>query len=78
MRPFGRFLYARGHEGQGLGKALLKQAVGWLFDMGHDSVHLITGANTRAGRCYAAQGWKRQPICATDIEYSLTKHSSVN
>jgi GNAT superfamily N-acetyltransferase len=67
-----------GHEGQGLGKALLRLAVDWLFEMGHDSVHLTTGANTRADRFYAAQGWKRQPVSATDIEYSLSRHPALN
>jgi GNAT superfamily N-acetyltransferase len=67
-----------GHEGQGLGKALLTQAVDWLFEMGHDSVHLTTGTNTRADRFYAAQGWKRKTVSSTDVEYSLTRHRPVD
>jgi GNAT superfamily N-acetyltransferase len=66
-----------GHEGQGLAKSLLKYAVDWLFETGHDRVCLTTGANTRADRFYAAQGWRRQPISATEIGYSLTKSSLV-
>lgn len=62
-----------GHEGQGHGKLLLKQAVDWLFEIGHDSVHLSTTANTRADRFYAAQGWLRKPISASEIAYSVTK-----
>jgi PhzF family phenazine biosynthesis protein len=65
-----------GHEGQGLGKALLKLAVDWLFDIGHDRVHLTTGANTRADRFYAAQGWLRVPLSASEIAYSMTQCSS--
>jgi GNAT superfamily N-acetyltransferase len=60
-----------GHEGQGLGKSLLGQAVDWLFAMGHDCVRLSTSANTRADRFYAAQGWSRNPVSASDVAYSL-------
>jgi GNAT superfamily N-acetyltransferase len=62
-----------GHEGRGLGKSLLKLAVDWLFEIGHDYVHLSTTANTRADRFYAAQGWLRSPITSSEIAYSLTK-----
>jgi GNAT superfamily N-acetyltransferase len=62
-----------GHEGRGLGKSLLKLAVNWLFEIGHGCVHLSTSANTRADRFYAAQGWRRQPVSASEIAYSLTK-----
>jgi GNAT superfamily N-acetyltransferase len=60
-----------GHEGRGLGKALLARAVAWLFEAGHERVHLTTGANTRADRFYSAQGWERQLVGAADIAYSL-------
>jgi GNAT superfamily N-acetyltransferase len=62
-----------GHEGRGLGKALLQQAADWLFELGHERVHLTTGADTRADRFYAAQGWRRNPAGASDIGYSLTR-----
>lgn len=62
-----------GHEGRGLAKVLLGLAVGWLFGLGHARIHLSTGANTRADRFYAAQGWRRDPVGATEIGYSLTK-----
>jgi GNAT superfamily N-acetyltransferase len=66
-----------GHEGRGLGKSLLKQAVGWLFEIGHDRVHLSTSGNTRADRFYAAQGWLRQPLSDSEVAYSLTKQRAV-
>lgn len=62
-----------GHEGKGLAKSLLALAVEWLFAMGHERIHLSTGANTRADRFYAAQGWQRSLTDASDIAYSLTK-----
>lgn len=62
-----------GHEGQGLGKSLLDQAVTWLFESGHDRIHLSTTAGTRADRFYAEQGWLRQPVSATEVAYSLTR-----
>ena len=65
-----------GHEGRGLGKSLLKQAVAWLFAEGHERVHLTTGVDTRADRFYAAQGWERNPVGAYDIGYSLTRRQS--
>lgn len=64
-----------GHEGRGLGKSLLEQAVNWLFELGHDRVHLSTGANTRADRFYAAQGWQRKPVSSSEIAYSLRSRS---
>jgi GNAT superfamily N-acetyltransferase len=66
-----------GYEGRGLGRSLLKQAVDWLFDTGHDRIELTTAANTRADRFYAAQGWLRKPASASDIEYSLTQSQAV-
>jgi len=62
-----------GHEGRGLGKALLRQAVDWLFEIGHERVRLSTTAGTRADRFYAAQGWQRQPASATEVAYSLPR-----
>lgn len=62
-----------GHEGRGLGKSLLRLAVDWLFDIGHERVVLSTTADTRADRFYAQQGWLRTPVSTTEIAYSLTK-----
>ncbi|QBE67168.1 GNAT family N-acetyltransferase [Pseudoduganella lutea] len=66
-----------GHEGRGLGQALLKLATDWLFAIGHDSIRLTTGVNTRADRFYSAQGWSRAPVSATDIGYSLSRSRTV-
>ena len=66
-----------GHEGRGLGKSLLDRAVTWLFESGHDRVHLSTTAGTRADRFYAEQGWLRQPVSATEVAYSLTRDLAV-
>jgi len=46
-------------EGLGAGRQLLRLAVEWLFEIGHDEVRLGTQANMRADRFYAAQGWTR-------------------
>lgn len=64
-----------GQEGRGLGKALLGLAVAWLFELGHERVHLSTGADTRADRFYAMEGWHRQPLSATEIMYARNKPS---
>lgn len=65
-----------GHEGQGLGKALLKRAVDWLFEIGHDCIHLSTTADTRADRFYAGQGWQRRQINSSEVAYSLNRNST--
>jgi GNAT superfamily N-acetyltransferase len=62
-----------GREGQGLGKALLAQATDWLFGQGHECIRLTTGAGTRADRFYAAQGWRREPVGASEIAYTLAR-----
>ncbi|MGX4642907.1 N-acetyltransferase family protein [Massilia sp. SYSU DXS3249] len=62
-----------GQEGRGLGAALLRIAVDWLFGLGHARIHLSTGAGTRADRFYAAQGWVREPAGANEVAYSLCK-----
>jgi GNAT superfamily N-acetyltransferase len=62
-----------GKEGRGLARSLLKLAVDWLFEIGFERVHLSTGANTRADRFYAAQGWVRNPVSASEIAYSLER-----
>ena len=54
-------------EGLGAGKRLLRLAVDWLFEIGHDEIRLGTQANTRADRFYAAQGWTREGM-SNDIE----------
>ena len=64
------------HEGRGLAKRLLREAVDWLFAIGHDCVRLSTTANTRADRFYAQQGWLREPVSTTEIAYSITKSNA--
>lgn len=62
-----------GYEGRGLAKSLLRLATDWLFELGHERIHLTTGAGTRADHFYAAQGWVREPTKGRDIAYSLLK-----
>jgi GNAT superfamily N-acetyltransferase len=66
-----------GFEGYGFGKLLLQQAVAWLFEIGHESVHLTTGVNTRADRFYSEQGWTRTPLSSTEVRYSLARPRTV-
>ncbi|MEN3275953.1 MAG: hypothetical protein V7631_1743 [Massilia sp.] len=68
---------APGQEGQGLGKVLLRQAVDWLFGLGHERVRLSTTSGTRADRFYAAQGWCRQPAGPSEVVYTLAKPQPV-
>jgi GNAT superfamily N-acetyltransferase len=65
------------HEGKGFGQSLLKQAADWLFELGHDRVHLTTGVNTRADRFYSKQGWTRTPVSDTEVGYSLGRLATV-
>ena len=62
-----------GEEGQGLAKALLQLAVGWLFGLGHDCNRLSTTPGTRADRFYAAQGWLRAPGDASEVHFTLRR-----
>jgi len=59
------------YEGRGLAKHLLGLAAAWLFELGHASVRLDTGAGTRADRFYATQGWERRLMNETKVEYTL-------
>ena len=61
-------------EGLGAGKALLRLAVDWLFELGHEELRLGTEANTRADRFYAAQGWTRGEMKdAVEVWYRLRR-----
>lgn len=64
---------APSYEGQGLAKELLSLAVNWIFDVGHPVARLDTGANTRADRFYAMQGWQRRPVDELKVEYALPR-----
>lgn len=59
------------HEGKGLAKQLLNLATVWLFEQGNDCVRLSTGAETRADRFYAMQGWTKQRVEGGDAFYHL-------
>ena len=61
-------------EGLGAGKALLRLAVDWLFEIGFDEIRLGTAADTRADRFYAAQGWTREGLRdAIEVGYRLRR-----
>ena len=64
---------APGREGHGYGQALLREAAGWLFALGHAHVRLTTGAGTRADRFYAAQGWRRDAVDGKDAAFTLAR-----
>lgn len=53
-----------GHEGMGIGKALLLAVQGWLFAAGHEEIWL--GANpdpgVRASGFYERLGWRRSGV----------------
>lgn len=59
------------YEGRGHAKHLLHMATDWLFAQGHEVVRLSTGAETRADRFYAAQGWTLERIEGNDAFYVL-------
>jgi GNAT superfamily N-acetyltransferase len=48
---------APGHEGRGIGRALLRRACETLRDSGNRVATLCTGEGTRAERFYRADGW---------------------
>jgi GNAT superfamily N-acetyltransferase len=48
---------APGHEGKGIGRALLKATCDTLRDAGHSTATLSTEPGTRAERHYRAHGW---------------------
>ncbi len=64
------------YEGRGIAKRLLSVAVDWLFELGHDSVHLSTSRDTRADRFYAAQGWTRGVLNERDAGFRLTRKAT--
>jgi len=50
-------LVAPGHDGKGIGRALLKTACDALREAGHRAATLSTEPGTRAERHYRADGW---------------------
>jgi GNAT superfamily N-acetyltransferase len=67
-----------GFEGRALARELLALAADWLFALGYASIKLSTGANTRADRFYAAQGWQRRPLSEKQVEYTLAAEARRN
>jgi GNAT superfamily N-acetyltransferase len=61
------------YEGRGIAKHLLNLAVKWLFEQGQEFVRLSTGAETRADRFYASQGWTRERVDGQEVFYLLGK-----
>lgn len=62
------------HEGRGIGKQLLALMVDYLFSLGHETITLSTGADTRAAAFYALQGWQRGEMKdSVEVKYSLRK-----
>jgi GNAT superfamily N-acetyltransferase len=61
------------YEGRGIARHLLNLAVRWLFEQGQEFVRLSTGAETRADRFYASQGWTRERVCGQEVFYLLGK-----
>jgi GNAT superfamily N-acetyltransferase len=47
-----------GHEGRGIGHALHKAAVDWLWSRGAERIWLTTDPGTRAERFYRDRGWR--------------------
>lgn len=62
-----------GFEGNGFAKRLLKLAVDWLFELGHQSVELDTTPDTRADRFYVRQGWTRGVASARSVPFRLSR-----
>ncbi|MEO5932328.1 MAG: GNAT family N-acetyltransferase [Duganella sp.] len=63
-------------EGRGIAKRLLSAAVDWLFELGHDSVHLSTSKDTRADKFYTGQGWTRSELNERDAGFRLTRKAT--
>ncbi len=61
------------HEGLGIGKRLLALLADYLFALGHETVVLSTGADTRADTFYASQGWERGKM-KNDVEVHYALH----
>jgi len=65
-----------GHEGRGIGHALLQSAVDWLWSRGARRIRLSTDPGTRAERFYRNRGWKAAGTNAKgEIELELERPS---
>ncbi len=66
-----------GHEGRGVGRALLETAVRWMHSRGVATIALGTTPDTRADRFYAAAGWARGESTAKgEVMYRLPNPSA--
>jgi len=62
-----------GFEQRGIGKALLQQAVNWLWQQGATEISLSTDPGTRAERFYRRQGWQDDGLSdGGEIYFRLT------
>jgi GNAT superfamily N-acetyltransferase len=67
------------HEGHGIGKRLLALLADHLFSLGHATIVLSTGADTRADVFYASQGWERGKMKDdVEVQYALYKPREVS
>lgn len=55
-----------GYEGRGLGRALMREAEGWLFGEGWEEIWLLTGSDPalRANGFYRHLGWRDEELQA--------------
>jgi GNAT superfamily N-acetyltransferase len=61
-----------GHEGRGIGRALIDVATRWLFERGVAEIELGTTPDTRADRFYRDAGWRRGETTAKgEVMYRL-------
>ena len=51
-----------GHEGRGIGRALMTTMMQWLFEQGRGNVRLTTGPGTRAEKLYRRAGWREAGV----------------
>lgn len=63
-----------GHERRGIGRALLDEAVAWLWSQDVRRIHLSTDPGTRAERFYLESGWQPgRTLENGEIEFSLER-----
>lgn len=61
------------HHRQGIGSALLTQAINWLNQNGINKVYLSTGQNSQAEHFYQKQGWQKGSLLNNgQVTYSLS------
>src|SRR5688500_8829798 len=66
-------------EGQGLGRQLQQTMLEWTFDAGVERLSLVTSADTRAERFYAAAGWRLvDRVQGGDAMFEMTRASWIS